>query len=97
MTTISNYQLYHFISKKIGSELDAREAKALGLEKEYLDATEDLDVEELLIDEILDNNDLYEQFATLYTTEKEQKTQAKDKEQEKEEETQVKEKNNTGV
>ena len=49
------------------------------------------------LEEIIKDDDLYEQFATIYTNEKEQKTAAKDKEAEKEEQIQVKDKNNAGV
>ena len=97
MTTISNNQLYHFIVSKIDSELDAKEAKSLGIEKEFQGAIEDLDIEEIQINEIMNDKDLYEQFATLYVEEKEQKSEAKDKEKQKEEQIAVKDKNEAGV
>lgn len=89
--------LKNFILKTVGNDLTSKEAQKLGLEDEYQAATEELDVNTLDLDDIIQDNDLYEQFATLYTTEKEQKAEAKDKEQEKEEQRQVKDKNGAGV
>lgn len=97
MTSINQNQLYQFIVRKVGTELDAREAKELGIDKEYTSAVEDLDIDELDIDEVLDNKDLYEQFATLYVEEKDKKQVAKDKETEKEEQRKVQDKNEAGV
>ena len=97
MTTINQNQLYQFIVRKVGAELDAREAKELGLNEEYTKAVEDLDLEELDIDDVIDNKDLYEQFATLYVEDKERKQEAKDKETEKEEQRKVQDKNEAGV
>ena len=96
MTTINQNQLYQFIVRKVGAELDAREAKELGLNEEYTKAVEDLDIEELDIDDVIDNKDLYEQFATLYVEDKERKQEAKDKETEKEEQRKVQDKNEAG-
>ena len=97
MTSINQNQLYQFIVRKVGAELDAKEAKELGIDKEYTGAVEDLDIDELDIDDILDNENLYEQFATMYVEEKEQKTAVKDKEQEKEEQIAVASKNKAGI
>ena len=96
-TNINANVLKNFILKTVGTDLTAKEAQKLGVENEYQAAVEELDVNTLDLDDILDNNDLYEQFATLYVTEKDQKAEAKDKEQEKEEQTQIKDKNGAGV
>ena len=96
-TNINTNILKQFILKTVGNDLTSKEAQKLGFEQEFSRATEELDVNTLDLDDIVQDNDLYEQFATLYTTEKEQKVQAKDKEQEKEEQRTVKDKNNAGV
>lgn len=96
-TSINANVLKNFIIKTVGNELTAKEAQKLGVEDEYQAAVEELDVNTLDIDDIIQDTDLYEQFATLYVTEKEQEAEAKDKEQEKEEQTQVKDKNGAGV
>ena len=96
-TNINTNILKQFILKTVGNDLTSKEAQKLGFEQEFSRATEELDVNTLDLDDIVQDNDLYEQFATLYTTEKEQKAQAKDKEQEKEEQTTVKDKNNACV
>ena len=96
-TNINTNILKNFVLKTVGADLTAKEAQKLGVENEFYDAAEELDVNTLDIDEVIQDKGLYEQFATLYVTEKEQKAEAKDKEQEKEEQTQVKDKNGAGV
>ena len=96
-TSINPHILKQFIIKTVGADLTAKEAQKLGFENEFAAAVEDLDENSLDLNDVLQDNDLYEQFATLYTTEKEQKTQAKDKEQEKEDQRAVKNKNGAGV
>lgn len=96
-TNINANILKNFIIKTVGADLTSKEAQKLGFENEYQAAVEELDVNSLDLEDIIQDNDLYEQFATLYVTEKEQKAEAKDKEQEKEEQTQVKDKNGAGV
>ena len=96
-TTINNHQLKNFILDKIGQKLDKKEAEELDIEKQYSEVADEIDVEEIEIDDILDNESLYEQFAVLYTEEKEQKSAVKDKEKDKEEQTKVKDKNKSGV
>ena len=96
-TNINANILKNFIIKTVGNDLTAKEAQKLGLENEFSNAVEELDVNTLDLDDIINNEDLYEQFATIYTTEKDQKAEAKDKEKEKEEQTQVKDKNGAGV
>lgn len=96
-TNISENVLKNFIVKTVGTSMTVDEAKKLGVEKEFQAVTEEKD--EILLDfnEIIQDADLYEQFATLYVNDKEQKAQAKDKEQEKEEQIAVKDKNGTGI
>ncbi len=96
-TNINANLLKNFIIKTVGNDLTAKEAQKLGIENEYQAAAEELDVNALDLDDIMQDVDLYEQFATLYTTEKDQKAEAKDKEKEKEEQTAVKDKNGAGV
>ena len=96
-TTINQSIIKQFILDKVGADLTQREAQKLGIQNEFDVATEELDVNTLDFEEIVADTDLYEQFATLYTTEKEQAKTTKDKEQEKEEQTAVKDKNQAGV
>ena len=51
----------------------------------------------LELDELLQDDDLFNQFAVMYTEEKDKKAAAKDKEQEKEEQIAVQDKNGAGV
>ena len=82
-TNISSNLLKSFILSKIGGNtMDRLEAKSLKVDDELfaeadIDTSDDLD-----IDEIMDNEDLYEHFATMYVEEDEKKT-AKDEEEEK--------------
>ena len=96
-TSINANILKNFIIKTVGSELTSKEAQKLGIENEFQDAADELDVNIIDIDDVLDNNDLYEQFATLYVNDKEEKAKAKDEEQEKEEQLTIKDKNGAGV
>ena len=98
MTTISTNLLKNWILRNVGNELTANEAQKLGTKTEFNDAIEELDTDTLDVADILENTDLdiYEQFATLCTNEKD-KAYAKDKEQEKEEQNKVKNKNQAGV
>ena len=86
-----------FILDKVGTTLTRSEAQELGIQQEYNNLAEELDVNNIDFDDVIDNKDLYAQFATLYNEETEKEATAKDKEQEKEEQLQVKDKNNAGV
>ena len=98
MTTIVNENLLkNFIIKSVGSTMTLNEAQKLGIEDEYQELAEEKDTNILDFNEIVQDSDLYEQFATLYVTDKEQKAQAKDKEQEKEEQIAVTSKNEAGI
>ena len=96
-TNINTNEFRTWLFKQVRNDLTANEAKKFGVEKEFEAAVEDLDVNSLDLDDVIKDTDLYEQFATLYTNEKDSKAQAKDKEQEKEEQTQIKDKNGAGV
>lgn len=86
-----------FVRDKVDVRMDKREAQELGLEKEFADATEDIDATELEIDDILENEDLVAKFAVLQQSEENKKQEAKDKETEKEEQRKVQDKNDTGM
>ena len=86
--------LKNFIVKTIGGDkLSLDRAQKFDVEQdEFKEA--DVDTNNYLdLDEILDNKDIYAQFATLYTEEQEKKAEVKDADKEKEEETKVKDKN----
>ena len=86
-----------FVRDKVDVRMDKREAQELGLEKEFAEATEDIDATELEIDDILENEDLVAKFAVLQQSEENKKQEAKDKETEKEEQRKVQDKNDTGM
>ena len=67
--------LKQFILKQVGNKLTSSEAQKLGIEKEYKNAAEEIDVNNLDLDDIVGDSDLYEQFAVLYTEDKEKKTE----------------------
>lgn len=91
-TNISNFQFLTYVRGIVGDTLDKREADQLGLDTENVNLEEaDLDINELI-----NNEDLYEQFAVLYTKEQE-KNQLTDKEKEKEERNKVQDKNGAGI
>ena len=86
--------LKNFIVKTIGADkLSHDKAKGFHIDNsEFAEANEN-DNNYLEIDEILDNKDLYEQFATLFVEEKEKKVEEKDAEKEKDEKNKIKDKN----
>ena len=90
--------LKNFIVKTIGADkLTAKNAQEYNINKnEFNEANKD-ENNYLELDEILENSDLYEQFATLFVEDREKKAEAKDSEKEKEENTKVKDKNGAGV
>lgn len=89
--------LKNFIVKTIGADFTAKDAQKLGMQKEFSEATEAIDENELDLNDVLQDQGLYEQFATLYNAEQDKKAGAKDKEQEKEEQKSVKNKDGAGV
>lgn len=96
-TNISQNLIKKFILNNVGATMTQKEAQKLGLDKQYKAAAEEADVNELDLNDILNDNDLYEQFATLYVNEQNDKRAAKDEETEKKEQLQVKDKNGAGV
>lgn len=92
-TNINANVLKNFIVKTIGGDkLFQHQAGKVGIdENQYVEANSD-ENEYLDLDEILNNNNLYEQFATMYVEEKDKDAEAVDAEQQKKEETKVKDK-----
>ena len=98
MTSINNFVLKNFILDKVGYSLDLQEARNLGIDGVYNKVANELDVDDgFEIDDILYNDKLYEQFATLYVTETEEKEETINKEKEEEKLKKVQDKNGAGV
>ena len=96
-TSINPNALKNFILQTVGTKVAQGQAQKHGIDA---DKYEEANVDEnnyLELDEILQDEDLYAQFATMYVEKQEKEQAAKDKEQEKEEQMQVKDKNNAGV
>jgi len=91
---INSNILKNFIVKTIGADKLAHDrAQSFHINNDkFADANEN-DNNYLEIDEILDNKDLYEQFATMFVEEQEKKADEKDAEKDKEEKNKVKDKN----
>lgn len=89
--------LKNFILKQVGATMTQKEAQKLGVEKQYSAVAEEKDVNELNLNDILLDNDLYEEFATMCVAEKDDKANAKDEEAKKKDETEIKGKNGAGV
>ena len=89
--------LKRFIVDKVDTKMDQREAQKLGLEKEFAEAIDDVDVNELEIDDILEDRDLVAKFAVMQQLEENEKNETKDKDAEKEEQRKVQDKNDTGM
>lgn len=89
--------LKRFIRDKVDVRMDKREAQELGMQKEFAEAIEEVDANELEIDDILENDDLVAKFAVMQQAEEDKKQEAKDKETEKEEQRKVQDKNDTGM
>ena len=94
MTNINANILKNFIVKNLGVyHLTRQDAIKNGIDtKMFAEANTD-ENNYLEINEILDNEDLYEQFATMFVQEQENKT-VKDKDKEKEEQSKVTDKSN---
>ena len=90
--------LKNFIVRNLGIEKlnrnQAQEYKIDGYKFDVADTDENNYID---VDEILEDSELYEQFATIYTEERDNKANEKNEEREKEEETKVKDKNEAGV
>ena len=92
-TNVNAHDLRKFITTNLKiRELSKNDAKKLDIDGKKFDiADTDFD-EKLSVDEILDDKDLYAQFATMYVEEQKKEAEAKDKEKEKEEQRKVQDK-----
>ena len=90
--------LKNFIVKTIGSnKLTEKYAEKFDIDaKKFEEANVDENTY-LELDELIQDADLYEQFAVLFEEEQDKKATVKDKEKEKEEQIAVKDKNGAGV
>lgn len=98
-TNINPNILKNFIVKTIGADkLAQNQAQSYGVDAEkFSDETVNKDNNLYLeLDEILDDEDLYAHFATLYEEDVEQRENETNQEKEKEEAIKVKEKNSSG-
>ncbi len=97
-TNINPNVLKNFIIKTIGADkLTANQAQKYGVDADkYTEANVD-ENNYLELDEILEDSELYEQFAVMYNEELEQKRETQDEEAAKEEQAKVKDKNESGV
>ena len=94
---ISDTALKHFFIKEIGGDkISHDKAKSLGIKESQFDEANENDNNYLEIDEVLEDKDLYAQFATMYVQEQEAKAEEKDKDKEKEEQNKVQDKNGAG-
>lgn len=92
-TNINANVLRNFIVKTIGGDkLFNNEANALKIDNNKFDEANIDENDYLDIDEILDNKDLYAQFATMFVEEKEKDSAAVDQEKQKEEALKVQDK-----
>ena len=91
--------LRNFIVKTIGGDKLAHDkTQNYDINNNEFEEADENDNNWLEIDEILENDDLYEKFATLFVEEQdEKKAEEKDAEKEKEEKNKVKDKNGTGA
>ena len=90
--------LKNFIVKTIGADKLAHDkAQGLGIKNDEFAEANDNDNNYLEIDEILEDDDLYSKFATMFVEEQDKKADEKDAEKEKEEKTKVKDKNGAGA
>ena len=97
-TNINANVLKNFIVKTLGTDhLTEKNAQKNGIDSNKFEEANIDENNYLELDEIIQDADLYEQFATLYVQEQEEETATKDKEQEKEEQIAVKDKNGAGV
>ena len=82
-TNINTQSLKKFIMQtlNVGQKLDSMEAKKLGVLDEYNNAVGQDEID-ISVEDVLDNEDLYAQFATMYTAEIEKNNEV-DKEKHK--------------
>ena len=95
-TNINANVLKNFIVKTIGSDkLSESKARDFDVDNKKFDVANENDNNYLEIAEILDDKDLYEQFATMFVEEQE-KDESADADKEKEEKNKVKDKSGAG-
>ena len=95
--TVNTNAFRDFIVSHWGSKITQEKANNLGISQDKFDAANTNDNEFLEINEILVDQDLYEQFATMFNEEKEKKAEKKDAQQEKKELTSVNQKGGAGA
>ena len=98
MTQINANILKNFIIKTVGADkIHLDHVNKYGLDNDdVLEANKD-ENNYLELDEIMEDSNLYAQFATMYEEEQDAKSAEIDKEKEKEKATRVKDKNGAGV
>ena len=90
--------LKNFIVRNLGIEkLNRNQAQEYNIDGYKFDVADTDENNYIDVDEILEDSELYEQFATMYIEERDNKANEKNEEREKEEETKVKDKNEAGV
>ena len=90
--------LRNFIVKTIGADKLAHDkAQGFDIDNDKFSEANENDNNYLEIDEILDDDDLYSKFATMFVEEQERKADEKDAEKEKEEKNKVKDKKGAGA
>ena len=90
--------LKNFIINTLGADkIHKNQANHYDIENDQFDVANKNEDNFLDVTEILEDKDLYAQFATLFVNEQEKKQEAKDKDAEKEEQLQIKDKNKAGV
>lgn len=96
-TNINTQLLKKFIMQtlNVGQKLDSMEAKKLGVLDEYDEYNNAVGQDEIdiSIEDVLNDKNLYTQFAKMYTEAENEKNNEVDKEKEKEEQNKVNEKN----
>lgn len=96
-TEVSANVLKTFLANDLGiRKLDQNQAQKYDIDANKY-AEVDKDENGIEIDEILQDNDLYEQFAALYLETKDKESAEVDAEKEKEDEAKVKDKGESGV
>ena len=97
-TQINQNILKNFIINNLGiNKLTQKEALKYDVDRKEF---KEIDTDEnnyATLNEVLDDDKLYEQFATMYVEYRDNKANEKDAEKEKEEEIKVKDKNEAGV
>ncbi len=90
--------LKNFIVKTIGADKLAHDkAQSFGIKNDEFSEANENDNNYLEIDEILDDDDIYSKFATMFVEEQEKKADEKDADKEKEEKNKIKDKNGAGA